>query len=183
MMVRSVRLNGKQASNADDEPLTDDIPRFYNTRVTAEMSPAIFHLPVVKERPDLQKWPFNQVLQSGAQMSIGSDWLLPENPSLFDALAAIVENLEYHPGGRPSTALSEGKSKRQRGGEILCQVITLSGAQAVGSQYWTGSLEVGKKASFIAVDRDLSQGEFAGAKILRTWFEGRMVYDHEGLLT
>lgn len=146
------------------------------------MSPAIFHLPVVKETPHLQKWAFNQVLQSGALMSIGSDWLLPENPGLFEALAAIVETLEYHPGGQASTALSEGNTEKQRGGEILCRVITLSGAEAVGSQHWTGSLEVGKKANFTMVDRDLSRGEFAGAKVLRTWFEGRMVYDHEGLL-
>lgn len=162
--------------------MVDDIPRFYKNRITAEMSPAIFHLPVVRETPHLQKWAFNQTLQSGALMSIGSDWLLPDNPGLFEALAAIVEKLEYHPGGRASTALSEGKTKKQRGGEILCRVITLSGAEAVGSQHWTGSLEVGKKANFIIVDRDLSQGEFAGARVLRTWFEGRIVYDRDGLL-
>lgn len=145
------------------------------------MSPAIFHEPVVEEVPHLLKWPFNPILQSGAHMSIGSDWLLPENPGLFEALSAIVDKLEYHPGGRTSAALSEGKSKKQRGGEILCEVITRSGAEAVGSQHWTGSLEVGKKANFIMVDRDLSQGEFAGARVLKTWFEGRMVHDHEGL--
>lgn len=145
------------------------------------MSPAIFHEPVVKEIPHLLKWPFNQVLRTGAHMSIGSDWLLPENPGLFDPLGAVVEDIEYYPGGRPSTPLSEGKSKKQRGGEILCEVITRSGAEAVGAQHQTGSLEVGKKANFIMVDRDLSQGEFTGAKVLRTWFEGRIVHDHEGL--
>lgn len=141
------------------------------------MSPAIFHEPVVQEIPHLLKWPFNHVLETGAHMTIGSDWLLPETPSLFDALAAIVEKVEVWPGGRKSSALKSGKSKKERGGEILCRVITLSGAEAVGAQDRTGSLEVGKRANFIAVDRDLSKGNFSGAIVLETWFEGRLVYD------
>ncbi|KAJ5811784.1 amidohydrolase-like protein 3 [Penicillium riverlandense] len=139
--------------------------------------PAIFHEPVVDEIPHLLKWPFDQILESGAHMTIGSDWLLPANPSLFDALAAIVEKLEFLPGGKKSAAILKGKTKKERGGEILCRVITLSGAEAVGAQYRVGSLEVGKTANFIAVDRDLSKGEFAGATVLKTWFEGRMVYE------
>lgn len=141
------------------------------------MSPAIFHEPVVQEIPHLLKWPFNEILQSGAQMTIGSDWLLPETPSLFDALAAIVEKVEFFPGGRRSTALAEGRSRKERGGEILCRVISLGGAEAVGAETRSGSLEVGKVANFIALDRDLSKGEFSGATVLKTWFEGRIVYD------
>ncbi|KAJ5094141.1 amidohydrolase-like protein 3 [Penicillium angulare] len=155
----------------------DDVPRFVKSRITAEMSPAIFHEPVVQEIPHLLKWPFNEILQSGAQMTIGSDWLLPETPSLFDALAAIVEKVEFFPGGRRSTALAEGRSRKERGGEILCRVISLGGAEAVGAETRSGSLEVGKVANFIALDRDLSKGEFSGATVLKTWFEGRIVYD------
>jgi predicted amidohydrolase YtcJ len=73
--------------------------------------------------------------------------------------------------------LELGKSEKERGGEILCRVITLSGAEAVEAQGRTGSLEVGKNANFIAVDRDLSKGNFSGATVLKTWFEGRLVYD------
>ncbi|KAJ5814176.1 amidohydrolase-like protein 3, partial [Penicillium pulvis] len=152
----------------------DDIPRFAENRITAEMSPAIFHEPVVNKIPHLLRWPFNQILESGAHMTIGSDWLLPANPSLFDALAAIVETVKFHPGGKNSTSILQGKNGKEQGGEILCRVITLSGAEAVGAQDRVGSLEVGKTANFIAVDRDLSKGEFSGAKVLKTWFEGRM---------
>ena len=38
------------------------------------------------------------------------------------------------------------------------------------------AIEAGKIANFIVVDRDLSQGDFAGATVLKTWFEGRQVY-------
>ncbi|PYH90690.1 amidohydrolase-like protein 3 [Aspergillus ellipticus CBS 707.79] len=155
---------------------SDDIARFAPLRVTAEMSPAIFHHPVVDEYPELNKWAFNGVLASGALMTIGSDWMLPENPSLFDALAAIVERIRYYPGGKVRR-LAMGETAKQRGGEILCCVLTLSGAEAVGMQHRTGSLEVGKMANFIVVDRDLSQGEFEGATVLETWFEGRKVFE------
>ncbi|XRM48201.1 hypothetical protein ABZX51_011135 [Aspergillus tubingensis] len=153
----------------------DDIARFAPLKVTAEMSPAIFHHDVVEEYPELNKWAFNGVLASGALMTIGSDWMLPETPSLFDALAAIVERVRYKPGGR-CRRLALGETAMQRGGEILCRVLTLSGAEAVGAQHRTGSLEVGKMANFIVVDRDLSQGNFKGANVLETWFEGRKVY-------
>lgn len=92
-------------------------------------------------------------------------------------LAAIVEKVEVWPGGRKSSALEFSQTKKERGGEILCRVITLSGAEAVGAQDRTGSLEVGKRANFIAVDRDLSKGHFSGAVVLKTWFEGQLVYD------
>ncbi|GLA29600.1 hypothetical protein ACMYSQ_011184 [Aspergillus niger] len=157
----------------------DDTARFAPLNVTAEMSPAIFHHDVVEEYPELNKWAFNGVLASGALMTIGSDWMLPETPSLFDALAAIVERVRYKPGGR-CRRLGLGETAMQRGGEILCRVLTLSGAEAVGAHHRTGSLEVGKVANFIVVDRDLSQGNFKGANVLETWFEGRKVYQAKG---
>lgn len=70
-----------------------------------------------------------------------------------------------------------GKTARELGGEKICQIITLYGAKAVGRAMDMGSIEVGKKTSFIAVDRDLSRGEFASAKVLKIWFEGNVVWE------
>jgi hypothetical protein len=36
---------------------------------------------------------------------------------------------------------------------------------------------VGKTSNFIVVDRDLSRGEFEGARAVRTYFEGKKVWD------
>lgn len=59
----------------------------------------------------------------------------------------------------------------------MCRMLTLAGAEAVGREKDLGSIEVGKKANFIAVDQDLSQGKFKGASVLTTWFEGNIVYE------
>ena len=56
-------------------------------------------------------------------------------------------------------------------------MLTLSGAEAVGRGDVTGSVEEGKKANFIVVDRDLSEGDLDGANVMGTWFEGNRVWD------
>lgn len=140
------------------------------------MSPAIFHHDVCNDYPQLFKWAFNDVQASGAKVTIGSDWILTPNPGLFDALAHIVEKVHSPAGGQKIKDI-EKKSKKEVGGEIITRIITLGGAEAVGADKEVGSIEEGKKANFIAVDRDLSKGEFHGATVLKTWFEGRVVYN------
>lgn len=154
--------------------MSDDIQRLIELRVTAEMSPAIFHeKELVSAYPNIFKWPFLEVLNGGGKMTIGSDWILPPTPSLFPSLAAIVDRLGLANGVGSSQPASD---VRRRGGELLCKIITLGGADAVGRAHEVGNIATGKKANFIVVDRDLSQGEFDGAEVLQTWFEGRLVW-------
>ena len=148
--------------------IEDDIPRMAKLQITAEMSPAIFHeTSLAVNFPHIFRWPFTKLQDAGVHVTVGSDWILPPTPDIFPALSAIVERLGSEPG----------KAAEEAGGEKICRIITLSGAEAVGRSMNLGSIEVGKKANFIAVDRDLSRGEFAGAKVLKTWFEGEVVWE------
>ncbi|KAF9883790.1 hypothetical protein FE257_002774 [Aspergillus nanangensis] len=152
----------------------DDIPRMAKLRITAEMSPAIFHeTSLTTNFPLIFQWPFKELMDAGVHVTVGSDWILPPTPDLFPALSAIVER--FGP--------QMGKTAKEVGGETICRMITLSGAEAVGKAMDTGSIEVGKKANFIAVDRDLSRGKFADARVLKTWFEGEVVWGHEEVPT
>ncbi|KAE8321388.1 amidohydrolase 3 [Aspergillus sergii] len=145
----------------------DDIPRMAKLRITAEMSPAIFHeTSLTANFPHIFQWPFKELQEAGVHITVGSDWILPPTPDIFPALAAIVERFGPEPG----------KTAEEVGGEKICRIITLSGAEAVGKAMEMGSIEIGKRANFIAVDRDLSRGQFAGAKVLKTWFEGEAVW-------
>lgn len=65
----------------------------------------------------------------------------------------------------------------------LVDAYTIHGAQVMGRSDEIGSLEVGKSADFIVLDRDILALADAGhpepiaqTKVLQTWFKGRQVY-------
>ena len=115
---------------------------------------------------DLMDWNFARMIENQAHMTIGSDWIGSPPPSLLEHCAAVFPDVE--------------KATNGHGGEVLCRMLTLNGAQAVTRDHEVGSIEVGKKANFICVSRDLSRGEFDGAKVLKTWFECEMVWEDFG---
>ncbi len=128
------------------------------------MSPAgLFVHPVTAASNGLMDWNFTKMMNAGAHMTIGSDWGAVPDPALFQHVAGIVEVV--------------GRGDKVAGGEALCRMMTLNGAMAVNREKEVGSIEVGKKANFIVLSQDLSKGEFDGAKVLRTYFEGEKVWD------
>ncbi|KAF2878555.1 amidohydrolase 3 [Massariosphaeria phaeospora] len=144
----------------------DDFSRYAPLRVTAEMSPAeFFSHPFTASSNGLIDWDFTKILDADALVTIGSDWGAIPDPCLFDPLSRIVEAV--------------GRGSKEKGAEILCRMLTLNGADAVGKEKEAGSVEIGKKANFIVVDRDLSEGLFEGARVVRTYFEGECVWDRE----
>lgn len=123
---------------------------------------------------------FKRMVAAENAITIGSDWAHGLPLPLFQNLGGVEKKL---------------------GAEKLLSIITLAGATAVGrdkvmphlihgfiqnmlieGSQQAGSIEVGKTASFICVDRDLSQGDFSNAKVLKTWFEGEIVFDASSVL-
>ncbi|KAF5646011.1 hypothetical protein F52700_1960 [Fusarium sp. NRRL 52700] len=146
----------------------DDISRMAELRITAEMSPAIFHdTNLTSNYPNIFEWPFEELQDTGVHVTVGSDCFLTDTPGLFPALSAVVERF----------GTQKGKTPKEVGGPKICRIMTLAGAEAVGKASEMGSTETGKKANFIAVNRDLSRGEFSRARVLKTWFEGKMVWE------
>jgi predicted amidohydrolase YtcJ len=126
------------------------------------MSPAfLFRHPLTK-MTNFMDWNFIKMIKHSAHITIGSDWIGNAPASLLEHCGNVIDDIDQATGGK--------------GGEALCKMLTLNGAQAVGREKDLGSIEVGKKASFIAVSRDLSAGEFRDAKVLKTWFEGELIW-------
>lgn len=114
------------------------------------MSPAIFHSPEVALVPRLLRWPFRQMVDHDVRMTIGTDYFLTPTPNLFPTLQAVVPQLSA---------------------EEILRAITIEGAKAVGREHELGSIQTGKLANFISVDRDLTQGSFEDAKVLETVYK------------
>ncbi|KAF4447927.1 amidohydrolase 3 [Fusarium austroafricanum] len=153
------------------------LQRFKSLGITAEMSPSLlFPIPTIAAPDGLATWDFAKMIKHGAHITIGSDYF-NEDPSPMEPCAAIVDNVMS--AVPPSKSTYDRDDKKRAAGEAIIRMLTLSGAEAIGRDHISGSIEVGKKANFIMVDRDLSKAEFRGARVLGTWFEGERVWDWE----
>lgn len=107
-------------------------------------------------------WPFASLHETGALLTMASDWVLPPDPNLFPALEGLVTR------ERESLPLADG-----------LELMTRNGAKSVGQLERFGSLEVGKRATFIVLDRNLFEvpaTEIGDTRVLMTIFEGEPVF-------
>lgn len=140
----------------------DDYKRFGQMNVVAEMSPAIWHI----EEYGLQDgYKFRTILDAGATMTVGSDWIITPDPNLFPALQGMLQRQEN------SVDIA-----------TAVELLTLGGAKVVGRERTQGSITVGKSADLIVLDRNIIEvpaDEVGATTVLRTIFEGRTVYTAE----
>lgn len=158
---------------------TDDFVRLEKLRVTAEMSPAVFHIVDQFQHNQTLRFDFDRVHQAGGKITIGTDWPVITTPNLFPAMAGVLDNLDPLYVRGEEMALMDGPC-HESSASIVLSWLTLGAAEVLGRDSIVGSIEPGKKASFIMVDRDLSKGCFEEAVVLKTWFEGDLVWDIEG---
>jgi predicted amidohydrolase YtcJ len=95
---------------------------------------------------------------------------------------------------RPFVNLAHAITRRNPGGKALnaaedlsvdeaIDAYTINGARMLGIDKDAGSLEVGKSADFIVLDRDIVQlatdgraDDIAKTRVMQTWFRGKQVY-------
>ena len=129
-----------------------------------------------------QAYPARWILDAGGVLAAGSDApVVSADPMPFHNIEMAVTRDD---GDGPLNA-SEGIG-------ILDAIdaYTINGARMMQQADITGSLETGKKADFIILDRDIialaNEGRTAGisdTRVLETWFDGRQVYRQGQSLT
>ena len=161
-----------------------DIPRFSELGVIAEVSPIFwYHMPAVfviqYDIGGRLDWlyPVRSLLDSGARMSVGSDWIVtPASP--WPALETLVT--------RRAPGVTEGPALNAQQGITLAEAVevyTMGGAYAQGRDQIVGSIEPGKQADFIVIDQDIFSipiHEVHTTKVLKTVVRGKPVYDANG---
>ncbi|PSJ62992.1 amidohydrolase [Pseudaminobacter soli (ex Li et al. 2025)] len=158
-----------------------NLKRFRDLNVTAEFSPVSWYPSkfVSGARsgygPERLSRAYNikGVLEAGGVAVIGTDWpVSPLDPWI--ALETMVTRA--NPWGEGEGQFGEPISLKQ-----AIDVMTKNGAWSMGIEHEAGSLEVGKSADIIVLDRNLfevePQGNIHSTKVDLTFMQGQLVHD------
>jgi predicted amidohydrolase YtcJ len=126
-------------------------------------------------------YPFRTSKDAGAILVAGSDAPVDtRDPRPFVNMAIAVTRR----GAADEPAFNARQAVTIR--EIL-DAYTINGARMLGRDQEFGSLEVGKSADFVLLDRDIlalpeagKADDIAGTRVLETWFRGKRVYRAAG---
>ncbi len=163
----------------------DDIPRFAALGVSADISPFIWVPgPIVeairevlpRDRADRMQ-PNRSLIDAGAIVAGGSDWPVSASPNAWEGIHGLVTR-EDPSGEYPGTLWPEEAITLDE----AIAVFTINAAEAMGLAAETGSLEVGKSADFVLLDRDPfahPANELVRTRVDETWFAGRRVFVRE----
>jgi predicted amidohydrolase YtcJ len=159
-----------------------DIPRFRQLGVIANFEPFWFFADQwINEEAGARvgadrvsrMYPIRAMLDSGAVVSAGSDWTVSSlNP--FEAMQVALTRRPIDNPSAPAWLPNERVSLPE-----LLAAYTINGAYANHQDDVTGSLEPGKAADFLVLDRHLfavPPSEIGTTRVLRTFVDGEEVY-------
>lgn len=157
----------------------DDIPRFAELNVIASMQPT--HATSDKNMAEDRVGPirieggyaWQKYLNQGTVVAAGSDFPV-EHSNPFYGLYSAVTRMDHHGnpegGWYPEEKMSRIEAFRS---------FTIDAAFAAHQEHVLGSLEVGKWADFIIIDKDYFEIDVAyiwKIKVLETWLAGKRTY-------
>jgi predicted amidohydrolase YtcJ len=159
-----------------------DLPRFRALGVIANVQP-FWMFPdkwiernaaaVIGPERARQLYPLRSIVRTGARIAGGSDWFV-SSPNPFLAIqVGMTRQDPAAPVGAPW--IPAERVSRQ----VLLAAYTLGGAHLNHRENETGSLEVGKAADFVIVDRNpltVPVREIGGTRVLNTFVDGEEVY-------
>jgi hypothetical protein len=156
-----------------------DIPRFAALGVIAAMQPthATSDMGWADERLGADRlagaYAWNSLLQSGASLAFGSDFPVEAVDPMLGIHAAVTRQDR---AGRPAGGWLPGERIER---DQALRAFTIEAARAGFMEQEIGSLEVGKLADFIVLDRDIMQvpdGEIPAVRVVQTWVGGKRVF-------
>jgi predicted amidohydrolase YtcJ len=166
----------------------DDVGRFRTLDVAANAQPywachegQMDNLTIPFLGPERSTWqyPFRSLLNAGAVLAMGSDWSVSTANPLLEMEVAVTRIADLHRDERPSFLPEERISL------IDALAGFTSGTAWVNHlEHEVGSLEVGKAADIVILDRDLfdrTAGAIGEARVIATFIDGATVYEDAAL--
>ncbi len=171
----------------------DDVPRFRRLNVVANGQPlwamlegSMVHLtiPFIGEERTGWQYPFASLHRAGAVLAFGSDWSVSSPDPLAEMHVAVNRT---EPSGY--VYASDDVPMEPFLPDERIDLPTAVAAFTIGSAYVnhldqeTGSIEVGKLADLVVLDRDIfaePAERIADANVAYTFLEGENVYEADG---
>ena len=131
-------------------------------------------IPMLGEERTWQMYPIASIQEAGGRIVGGSDYFVTDLNPLHAIEVAMTRQDPY---------TNEGfiLNKSQRVDlETMIEAYTINGAYQMGLDEEQGSIEVGKRADLVVLDRNLFElpaKEINEAKVMMTIFDGRTVYE------
>ena len=175
-----------------------DIDRFKKLNIIASVQPYwhmkgpnwwdVVDYKLVGERAE-SEYPLNSFVKAGVKIASSSDHSVTPIPNPFFAMQAGVTRNLYNAGyfgAEPVEDMDEtqwllNKDERVSVDDIV-RSFTINGAYLIFRDDEIGSIEVGKYADFIVLDRDIFEinpVEIGDTEVLMTFFDGEVVYKKE----
>ena len=163
----------------------EDIPRFAQLGVIPSMQPTHFtsDTPWVIDRIGMERvkyaYAWRTMLNTGVYVPCGSDFPVENINPMFGFYSAITRK---HQDGTPEEPYYPSHFDEVMTREEVLKGFTIWAAKAAFSEDWLGSLEAGKRADLVVLDRDVMKvepPEILGTKVVLTMVDGEVVYRGE----
>jgi predicted amidohydrolase YtcJ len=166
----------------------DDIARFQELAVAANAQPYwachegqmdILTIPFLGPERSAWQYPFRSLLAAGATLAMGSDWSVSTANPLLEMEVAVTRVSDVS-RGRQEPLVAEERI------ELVdaLRAFTAGSAWVNHLDHEVGSLEIGKAADLVILDRDLfdhSIGAIGEARVLGTFIDGAPVFEDPAL--
>ncbi|WP_198430895.1 amidohydrolase [Pseudomonas tolaasii] len=171
----------------------DDLPRFKKLGVIGQFSaqwavPDIYWNSIVKSRFGATRandtYRFGSILRSGAKISLGTDWPAASNYSTFkplDALEIAVTRSELGSKEQPPLPPADDRITLEQ----AVRANTLVAAYQLNMEKEIGSIEVGKRADLIILDKNiftLPVNQIHSTNVLLTVMDGDVKHSAKSMV-
>jgi predicted amidohydrolase YtcJ len=170
----------------------DDLPRFRDLGVLANCQPlwasyepqmTELTLPFLGEERSAWQYPFGSLARSGAQLCFGSDWPVSSPDPMWEMHTAVNRTTAPgYPFRGPDTDTPFLPGERV-GLPTAIAAFTIGSAYVNHDEHEAGSVEPGKRADLVVLDRDLftqPAAEIALAQVDLTLVDGAVVHARPG---
>ena len=161
-----------------------DLPRFAQLGAVPDLCPILWHpsrnkelnvkAAVGAERVE-RSWPIGSYHRSGAHLIAGTDWpAMAPTPNNWLGMQTMITRED--PTGAVLGKLGDGEEIDLA---TAIEIYTINGAKAARHADRVGSIEVGKSADFIILDRNLfeiSPHDIGRTQVLKTVLDGQTVW-------